>query len=91
MLTNRNLAVKEYEQLIEEAIAQIPLYTKEWTNYNPSDPGITILENLTAFSALQQSEINTVTEKAKWKLLALAGFYPEKGKSAEEKAKENLQ
>lgn len=82
MLTNRNLAVKEYEQLIEEAIAQIPLYTKEWTNYNPSDPGITILENLTAFSALQQSEINTVTEKAKWKLLALAGFYPEKGKSA---------
>lgn len=82
MLTNRNLVVKEYEQLIDEAIAQIPLYTREWTNYNPSDPGITILENLTAFSALQQSEINNVTEKAKWKLLALAGFYPQKGKSA---------
>lgn len=82
MLTNKNLAVKDYEQLIEEAIAQIPLYTKEWTNFNPSDPGITILENLSAFSALQQSAINTVTEQAKWNLLALAGFYPKKGRGA---------
>ena len=44
-----------FENLIEEARKQIPLYTKEWTNFNPSDPAETILENLSAFSILQQA------------------------------------
>ncbi len=82
MLSSIDLNDKDYDQFIDEAIAQIPLYSREWTNMNPSEPGITILENLSAFAALQQSEINEVTEQIKWKLLALAGFTPKKGEPA---------
>ncbi len=82
MISTINLNDKDYEQLRREAVEQIPIYNNEWTNHNVSDPGITIIENLSAFSALLQSEINTVPEKVKWKLLALAGFYPREGKPA---------
>ena len=57
MLMDKDLHIKTFDERIKEAIMQIPLYTEEWTNFNPSDPGMTILENLTAFTTLQQEEI----------------------------------
>lgn len=82
MLDSINLNDKSFEQIRDEAIAQIPIYSKDWTNYNISDPGITILENFAAFLALQQSELNEVPEKIKEKLLGLAGFTAHKGNAA---------
>ena len=35
---------RSYAQLRDELIARIPVYTPEWTDHNPSDPGITLLE-----------------------------------------------
>lgn len=83
MLRNIELKEKSYEQMLREAIAQISVYGSGWTNYNASDPGITILENLTAFSVLQQSETGKITDEVKWKLLGLAGFKAEKGRAAQ--------
>ncbi len=77
-----HLSDKDYEQFRREAVEQIPIYNTAWTNHNVSDPGITILENLSAFTALLQSEIDIVPEKVKWKLLALAGFVPREGRPA---------
>lgn len=82
MLSSIDLNDKTYEQIREEAIGQIPIYSRDWTNYNISDPGITILENFSAFFALQQSEINNVPENVKKKLLELVGFQMEDGKAA---------
>ena len=48
MLRIEEIRPKSYEERMTEAIAQIPLYSDEWTNFNVSGPGITILENLTA-------------------------------------------
>lgn len=74
MLNSINLSDKTYEELLAEAIAQIPLYSREWTNFNASDPGITMLQNLTAFQLLQQEEINTIPEEIWRKLLKLVGY-----------------
>lgn len=82
MIASKNLNDKTYEEMIAEAVAQIPLYSREWSNHNPSDPGITILENLSAFQVLQQEEMNRVTEKVRWALLRLAGFTPREGNPA---------
>lgn len=82
MLSNIESNNKSYEQIREEAVAQIPIYSRDWTNYNVSDPGITILENFSAFAALQQSEIDEIPDKVKIKLLKLAGFTPQKGRTA---------
>ena len=76
MLNSINLNDKTYDELLMEAIAQIPLYSREWTNFNPSDPGITMLQNLTAFQMLQQEAINNVSEEARRKLLKLVGYTP---------------
>ena len=64
---------------MEEAYGKIPVYSSEWTNFNPSDPGITILENLTAFQILQQNQMDTVTDAVKEGLLKLVGYTPRKG------------
>lgn len=37
---------KTFDDLMKEMIASIPKYSKKWTNFNPSDPGITLLEML---------------------------------------------
>lgn len=82
MLDSINLNNKSFEQIRDEAVAQIPLYSKDWTNYNASDPGITILENFAAFLALQQGELNEVPDRVKEKLLGLAGFSIRRGSAA---------
>ncbi len=60
----------------------LPILTREWTNYNASDPGITTLENLTAFETLQGVSINSISDKTRLMLLRIAGFKPLKGKSS---------
>jgi hypothetical protein len=57
MLSHRIKQEQTFENLIQEARKQIPLYTKEWTNFNPSDPAETILENLSAFSKEDMSAL----------------------------------
>ena len=71
-----------FEDFFSDAIAQIPLLNSDWTNFNASDPGITILENLTAFQVLQQSYIYEISEKQKEGLLSLAGIRAHHGKAA---------
>lgn len=82
MLNSIDLNNKTYEELLAEAIEQIPLYSKEWTNFNVSDPGITVLENLTAFNLLQQSRINEVTDEIRRAMLKLLGHTPRENAGA---------
>lgn len=82
MLNSINLDDKSFEDILAEAISQIPLYSDEWTNFNHSDPGITVLQNLSAFSMLQQSAINEITEPIQRSLLRLLGFEAAKDKPA---------
>ena len=39
-----NLDDRRYEDLVAEARRLIPLHDPDWTNHNPSDPGITLVE-----------------------------------------------
>lgn len=43
-LPKSNLDDRAYKDLVEECILRIPRYCPEWTNFNPSDPGITLVE-----------------------------------------------
>ena len=45
-ITLPDLDTKTYQDIVDEMLASIPNYTDKWTNYNVSDPGITILEML---------------------------------------------
>ena len=82
MLNSKNLKKKTFDERYNEALTQIPLYTDEWTNFNASDPGITILESLTAFETLQADMIDQVTAPILQNLLRLVGFQARKGRCA---------
>ena len=82
MLNYHMLKEQTFENLIQEARNQIPLYTREWTNFNPSDPAETILENISAFSILQQAYIDRMPEAVQEKIYLMAGFQKKRGKSA---------
>lgn len=43
-LPNSNLDDRTFNDLVQECILRIPRYCPEWTNHNPSDPGITLIE-----------------------------------------------
>ena len=43
-LPKPNLDDRKFEDLLNECILRIPRYCPEWTNHNPSDPGITLIE-----------------------------------------------
>ncbi|MBW4557872.1 MAG: putative baseplate assembly protein [Trichormus sp. ATA11-4-KO1] len=43
-LPKPDLDDRTFKDLVDECILRIPRYCPEWTNYNPSDPGITLIE-----------------------------------------------
>ena len=43
-LPNSDLDDRSFKDLVEECLLRVPRYCPEWTNHNPSDPGITMVE-----------------------------------------------
>lgn len=35
---------RRFEQLVEDTLARAPVHTPEWTNFNQSDPGVTLVQ-----------------------------------------------
>lgn len=57
-----NLDDRTYADLMDEARAFIPTAAPEWTNHNPSDPGVTVLEVFAHLSEMLIYRLNRVTE-----------------------------
>lgn len=66
-----NLDDRTYNDLVAEALNLIPTYAPEWTNYNPSDPGITLIELFAYLTELLIYRLNQVTDANKETFLRL--------------------
>jgi Baseplate J-like protein len=66
-----NLDDRTYNDLVSEALGLIPTYAPEWTNYNPSDPGITLIELFAYLTELMIYRLNQVTDENKQVFLNL--------------------
>lgn len=73
MLPTPNLDDRSFEQIRDEAIRLIPQYCPEWTNFNPSDPGVTLLELFSWMTEMVLYRLNRVPEKVYLTLLDLIG------------------
>ena len=71
MLNTGHLASKSYEEIYAEMLRLIPMYSSEWTNFNPSDPGITILQTLSMLTMWQDNAINQPNRRVIERLLSL--------------------
>lgn len=64
---------RTYQDLFDQAVARIPVHTPEWTNFNASDPGITIVG---VFAFLTESILyrcNQIPDRNRLKFLQLLG------------------
>ncbi|NEN88193.1 MAG: hypothetical protein F6K48_04365 [Okeania sp. SIO3H1] len=57
-----NLDDRTYDDLVQEALSMIPTYAPEWTNHNPSDPGITLIELFAYLTEMLLYRQNRVTD-----------------------------
>ncbi len=62
-LPKSNLDDRTFEDLVEECILRIPRYCPEWTNYNPSDPGMTMIELFAWLTDQMLLRFNQVPER----------------------------
>ncbi|MDA0166267.1 hypothetical protein OM076_38740 [Solirubrobacter ginsenosidimutans] len=60
-----------YQELLDEAIARIRVHNPEWTNYNPSDPGITLLQLFAFLAESVRYRSALIPERARIKFLQL--------------------
>src|SRR5262245_6445678 len=73
---------RRYQGLVDEALARIPVYTPEWTNFNRSDPGVTLIE---VFAFLTESLLyrsNQIPERNRLRFLQLLGLPLQPGAAA---------
>ncbi|PWB50736.1 MAG: hypothetical protein C3F06_11765 [Candidatus Methanoperedenaceae archaeon] len=59
-----DLAVRTYEDILDEMVSSIPRYSEKWINFNPADPGITILEILAWIFDANLYMINRMPEES---------------------------
>jgi uncharacterized phage protein gp47/JayE len=74
LIPKNNLDDRTFKDIVDEAIRLIPRYCPEWTNHNPSDPGITLIELFAWMTELTLYRLNQVPEKTYLSLLELMGL-----------------
>ncbi|MFO7567698.1 MAG: putative baseplate assembly protein [Enhygromyxa sp.] len=62
---------RSYAQLRDELIRRIPVYNREWSDHNPSDPGITLIELFAYLGETLLFRFNQIPEATKLEFLRL--------------------
>ncbi len=62
-----------YQELLDEALARIPVHNPEYTNFNGADPGVTMLELWAFLTEALAYRANQVPERNRRKFLSLLG------------------
>jgi hypothetical protein len=70
-LTVPHLDDRRYQDLLDEALSRIPVYTPEWTNFNKSDPGVTLIEVFAFLTETLLYRCNQVPDRNRMKFLRL--------------------
>lgn len=68
---------RSFQELMDEMRSLIPIYCPEWTNHNPSDPGITLLELFAFLSEIMLYRLNRVPVRNLFSLLDVLGIQPQ--------------
>ncbi len=68
------LDTRKFEDLLREAQLRIPRYTPEWTDFNDSDPGITLVQLFAWLTEMMLYQMNRVPERNYIKFLQMLGI-----------------
>ncbi len=82
MLRSEELDRQSFEDIMKTALLQISHICPQWTNFNPSDPGVTIVELLACLTETQQFHLNVIGDAHRLRYLKLLGEMPQKAMPA---------
>ncbi len=74
---------RDYEEILDEALERIPVHNPDWTNFNESDPGVTMLQVLSFVVESMLYRANRVPERNRRKFLNLLGVERQPATTAE--------
>lgn len=72
-LTAPQLDDRSYQDLVDDALARIPIHNPEWTNFNRSDPGVTLIELFAFLTESLLYRANQIPERNRRAFLSLLG------------------
>ena len=72
--SQKNLDNQNFEEITQRAVSRIPEFSDNWTNFNLSDPGITLIDLFAWYKEMEQYELNFYTESIAERLLRLTGI-----------------
>src|SRR5215212_6431848 len=81
-LTIPQIDDRNYQELLDEALARIPVHNPESTNFNRSDPGVTIIELFAFLTENLLYRANQIPERNRRKFLSLLGVPLQPGSAA---------
>ncbi len=64
---------RRYQDLLDEALARVPVHTPEWTHFGKSDPGVTIVELFAFLTESLLYRANQIPERNRLRFLQLLG------------------
>jgi len=68
------LDIEKFEDIFKQARLRIPRYAPEWTDFNESDPGITLLQLFAWLTEMMLYKMNQVPDRNYIKFLQLLGL-----------------
>ena len=71
-----NLDDRRFQDIVDEAKRLVRQYCPEWTNLEPSDPGMTLIEVFAWMSEMLMYRLNQVPEVFYLRMLDLLGVQP---------------
>jgi hypothetical protein len=78
-----NLDDRRYQQLLDDSLARVPIHTPEWTNFNQSDPGVTIVQLFAFLTETLIYRANQIPDRNRIKFLQLLGVPLQPSSSAQ--------
>src|SRR3569832_2519594 len=74
---------RRYQDLLNEALARVPVHTPEGTNFNKSDPGGTLVEIFAFLTETLLYRSNQIPERNRRKFLKLLGVPLQAGSASQ--------
>lgn len=74
---------RTYQEILNEALARIRVHNPEWTNFNESDPGVTLLELFAFMTDSLLYRANRIPERNRRKFIKLLGIGMQPAASAQ--------
>lgn len=78
-----NLDDRRYQQLLDDSLARVPIHTPEWTNFNQSDPGVTLVQLFAFLTETLLYRANQIPNRNRIKFLQLLGVPLQPSSSAQ--------